>query len=294
VEMRLTLDEQDRESFSQLRNLRLQLADGSTIPLGAIAEFDVVPGAERINRDARQATIWVGARYEEGTREEHMKNVTAAMQGFEMPFGYAWSFGRFESRQREQATEFLVNLVLALLMIFAVMASLFESMRQALALLIALPFAISGAAWTLWATGTDFDQPAAVGLLLLIGIVVNNGIVMIEHINAYRRSGMSRHDAMILGGRERLRPIFMTTLTTLLSLVPIVVQRPTLAGVYYYSMALVIMGGLVVSTMLTLVLLPTTITLAEDTQAFLARGSLRVLRWIPGVRRLPALAPRSE
>jgi HAE1 family hydrophobic/amphiphilic exporter-1 len=294
VEMRLTLDEQDRESFSQLRNLRLQLADGSTIPLGAIADFEVVPGAERINRDMRQATIWVGARYEEGTREEHMKNVTDAMQGFEMPFGYAWSFGRFRERQKEQATEFLVNLVLALLLIFAVMASLFESMRQALALLIALPFAVSGAAWTLWATGTDFDQPAAVGLLLLIGIVVNNGIVMIEHINSYRRGGLPRREAMIQGGRERLRPIFMTTMTTLLSLVPIVVQRPTLAGVYYYSMALVIMGGLLVSTMLTLVLLPTTISLAEDTQAFLTRIALRVLRAIPGVRRLPVLAPRSE
>ena len=114
------------------------------------------------------------------------------------------------------------------------MAGLFESVRQALGLKVVLPFAAAGAFWTLWFTGTDFDQPAATGLLLLIGVVVNNGIVMIEHINMYRRRGMARHEAMIRGGRERLRPILMTAITTLVGLVPIVVQKQ----------ALVIMGGL--------------------------------------------------
>jgi HAE1 family hydrophobic/amphiphilic exporter-1 len=281
VEMRLTLDERDRESLSQLRNLRMQLDDGSTLPLASIADFRVVPGAQRINRDSRRTSVWVSARYEEGTRDEYMKHVRAAMQNFEMPYGYDWSFGRFRERQKEKATEFLTNLVLALMLIYAVMASLFESQRQALALLVALPFALSGAAWTLFFTGSDFDQPAAVGLLLLIGIVVNNGIVMIEHVNSYRRAGMEREAAMIQGGRERLRPIFMTAMTTLLSLVPIVVQRPTLAGVYYYSMALVIMGGLAVSTFLTLVLLPTTVTLSEDLFSHLNRVRGRLPHWLP-------------
>jgi HAE1 family hydrophobic/amphiphilic exporter-1 len=137
----------------------------------------------------------------------------------------------------------------------------------------------------LYLTGCDFDQPGAVGLLLLIGIVVNNGIVMIEHINSYRRDGMSRTEAMLQGGRERLRPILMTATTTLLSLVPIVVQKPTLAGVYYYSMALVLMGGLAVSTVLTLVLLPTTVSIGED----LGPAVLRGVRWCV---RLPRQAVR--
>jgi HAE1 family hydrophobic/amphiphilic exporter-1 len=290
VEMRLTLDERDRESLSQLRNLRLQTAEGETVPLGSVADFRVVPGAERINRDDRQTSIWVGARYEDGNREDHMKAVQAAMADFDMPYGYAWSFGNFRERQQQKANEFRDNLLLALLLIVAVMASLFESVRQALALLVALPFAISGAAWTLWVTGCDFDQPAAVGLLLLIGIVVNNGIVMIEHINSYRRQGMERTEAMLLGGRERLRPILMTATTTLLSLVPIVIQKPTLAGVYYYSMALVLMGGLAVSTMLTLVLLPTTVSLGED---FLSMVQ-RLFGWLFGrFRPRPRSAPAS-
>jgi HAE1 family hydrophobic/amphiphilic exporter-1 len=137
--------------------------------------------------------------------------------------------------------------------------------------MISLPFAIAGAAWTLYFTGTDFDQPAAIGLLLLIGIVVNNGIVMLEHINQYRRHGMPRQQAMLTGGRERLRPIIMTAVTTLIGLVPIAVQKPSLGGIYYYSMALVIMGGLFVSTILTTVLLPTMTSVLEDSLGWLAR-----------------------
>ena len=194
------------------------------------------------------------------------------MADMEFPKGYAWSFGSWQSRQQEQSIEFAVNLALALLLIFAVMASLFESIQQAIALMIALPFALAGAVWGLYIAGIDFDQPAAVGVLLLVGIVVNNGIVMIEHINSYRRAGVDRLEAMITGGRERLRPILMTALTTLIGLVPIVVQRPSLGGMYYYSMAVVIMGGIVLSTFLTTVFLPTTVTLVEDGIALVGRA----------------------
>jgi HAE1 family hydrophobic/amphiphilic exporter-1 len=272
-EMRLTLDEQKVESLSRLRNLPLLSEEGNKVPLASLAEFTVAPGAERINRDDRITSVWVGARYKEGTREEYMTAVNNAMAGLVLPYGYSWTFSNVLERQKERSREFLVNLGLALLLIFAVMAGLFESVRQALGLMVALPFALSGAAWTLFFTKTDFDQPAAVGLLLLIGIVVNNGIVMLEHINQYRRGGMPRHAAMLQGGRERLRPILMTAITTLVGLVPIVVQKPALGGVYYYSMALVIMGGLLVSTFLTLVLLPTTVSLTEDILA----GSGRLL-----------------
>ncbi|MBU8871088.1 MAG: efflux RND transporter permease subunit [Gemmatimonadales bacterium] len=279
-EMRLTLDEKESESLDQLRNLPLQTADGQKVPLASVADLTLRPGRESIQRDNRLTSIWVTAKYSSGTREQYMPQVEAAMQEMEFPYGYRWTFGRWESHQREQSREFLTNLLLALMLIFAVMAGLFESVRQAIALMISLPFAMSGAMWILYATGTDFDQPAAIGLLLLIGIVVNNGIVMLEHINQYRRAGMERTEAMLRGGRERLRPILMTALTTLLGLVPIAVQKPSLGGVYYYSMALVIMGGLFVSTFLTTVLLPTTTTLTED----FFGGIGRLLRNLSGRR----------
>ena len=288
-EMRLTLDEQETESLDQLGNLPLTGADGRRVPLAAVADLNVRPGREHIERDNRMTSVWVSARYDEGTSEDYLPAVTAAMADMSFPFGYAWTFGQWQSRRAEQSREFLVNLLLALILIFAVMAGLFESVRQAIALMIALPFALSGAMWTLYFTGTDFDQPAAIGLLLLIGIVVNNGIVMLEHINQYRRDGMERREAMLRGGRERLRPIIMTALTTLIGLVPIVVQRPSLGGVYYYSMALVIMGGLFLSTFLTSLLLPTMTTLVEDSLGGLGR---RVAA-LPPFRRLAARSARS-
>jgi HAE1 family hydrophobic/amphiphilic exporter-1 len=238
------------------------------------------PGPDRIQRDNRQTSVRVGARYESGTMDDYLPLVRAAMDGMEFPFGYSWTMSDWTERQREQSRDFLVDLALALGLVFAVMAGLFESVRQAVGLMVALPFAVAGAFWALWITGTDFDQPAAIGLLLLIGVVVNNGIVMLEHINMYRRQGMDRTAAMLRGGRERLRPILMTAIATLVGLVPIVVQRPALAGIYYYSMALVIMGGLVVSTPLTTLLLPTTASLAEDGFAALGRGIARVAGWL--------------
>ncbi len=277
-EMRLTLDEQETESIDQLQNLVMRTSDGEKIPLAAVAAFNQRDGRERIQRDNRLTSIWVNARYGKGTSDDYIPQVKQVLAGMEFPFGYSWTFGKWEQERKEQSKEFLVNLGLALLLVFAVMAGLFESVRQALALMVSLPFAVAGAVWTLYLTGTSFDQPAAIGLLLLIGIVVNNGIVMLEHINQYRRQGMPRAEAMLTGGRERLRPIIMTAVTTLLGLVPIVVQKPSLGGVYYYSMALVIMGGLFVSTFLTAVLLPTTASLLEDIFDGLGRFLVKIMR----------------
>ncbi|MEM7232017.1 MAG: efflux RND transporter permease subunit [Planctomycetota bacterium] len=271
-EMRLTLDEKKTESVSQLRNLPVRTRAGEKVPLASIASFTDVEGPERVERDDRQTSVWVGARYTKGKREDYIPLVKEALADMEFPYGYSWTFGDWQSRSQRRTREFLENLFLALLLVFAVMSGLFESVSQAVALMIALPFALTGAIWTLWLAGTDFDQQAAVGVLLLIGIVVNNGIVMLEHINAYRAEGMDRTKAMIRGGRERLRPILMTAVTTLIGLLPIVIQRPSLGGNYYHSMALVIMGGIAVSTLLTTLLLPTTTSLVEDGVAWV--GSL--------------------
>lgn len=263
-EMRLTLEERQKESLSQLQNLPLWSVQNGKIPLASVAQFRQTPAPERIERTNRLKSVWVWATYRDGTREELLPGVQAALEEVRLPRGYSWSFGDREARQRERSREFVTNLVLALLLVFAVMAGVFESIERAIALMIALPFALSGAIWTLYLAGADFDQPAAVGLLLLVGIVVNNGIVLIEHINGYQRAGMTRLKAMLKGGRERLRPILMTALTTLIGLLPVVIERPSLGDMRYDSMALVIMGGLSISTFLTMLLLPTTAVLIED------------------------------
>jgi hydrophobic/amphiphilic exporter-1 (mainly G- bacteria), HAE1 family len=264
VPMRLLLGEEQDTQIQDVKNLTLSKADGSQITLDSVADFSTQKGPSRINRQNKVSSIWVGARFDEGQRNEFQQQLIAVLKDMELPNGYAWNFNtRFRGQQQSQ-TEFVTNLFMALGLIFAVMASLFESMRQALALMISLPFALAGAFWTLFLFEVDFDQPASVAVLLLLGIVVNNGIVMIEHINLYRREGWQRDKAMIQGGKERLRPIIMTALTTLVGLIPIVIQKPSLGGVYYYSMAYVIIGGLLFSTLLTTIFLPATIGLIED------------------------------
>jgi HAE1 family hydrophobic/amphiphilic exporter-1 len=284
-EMRLALDERQEQSVDDLRNLPLTTAGGEVVPLAAVAALDPQPGATRIQRNNRMTNVRVFARHDDSrTAAQWRAHVASVLDGVDWPLGYRWTYGAWEEERREQSREMRDNVLLALLFVFAVMAGLFESISQAIALMVALPFALAGAAWMLYLTGTDFDQPASIGLLLLIGIVVNNGIVMLEHINHYRRRGVPRLEAMLRGGQERLRPVIMTALTTVIGLVPIVVQKPSLGGVYYYSMALVIMGGLVVSTFLTTVLLPTSATLSEDGLGLFTR----LARWIGGWRRRPA------
>jgi len=289
VEMRVTLEERENESLDQLRALPVNTsAEGAPLPLESLATFEKVRGPEGIRRNNRITSTWVGARYEDGRKEEHRERMITALADLPLPYGYEWDFNPGRRDRERTKREFVSGIWLALLLVFGVMAGLFESVRQAIALTISLPFAVSGAYWALYLAGMDMDQAAAVGVLLLLGIVVNNGIVMIEHINTYRRAGMSRTEAMVKGGRERLRPILITALTTLIGLVPMAIEQPALAGMAYYSMAFVIMGGLTVSTLLTLVLLPTTICLVEDFLGWIGRVFGLSVRKQPGAETAPA------
>jgi len=264
VEMQLILGDTENTSVDDIKNLNLMKQDGSIITMDSVASFSTQKGPSRIQRQNKVSSIWVGARFDKGKRTELQKKLVDLLKPMALPEGYRWQTNNRWRGAEESQTEFLLSLLLALGLIFGVMASLFESVRQAIALMISLPFALAGAFWTLYLAGVDFDQPASVAILLLLGIVVNNGIVMVEHINLYRRDGWERSKAMIQGGKERLRPILMTALTTLVGLIPIIVQKPSLGGIYYYSMAYVIIGGLLFSTLLTTLFLPATIALVED------------------------------
>lgn len=264
VEMQLTLGDVEDTNIADVKNLSLIKEDGSTIDLESISDFQIKKGPSRIQRNNKTSSVWIGARFDKGLRKDYQKKVMDLLKSMPLPTGYQWQSNNQWRGVEQSQDEFKLNLALALALIFGVMASLFESIRQAIALMISLPFALAGAFWTLFLAGVDFDQPASIAVLLLLGIVVNNGIVMVEHINLYRREGMPRSQAMIKGGKERLRPIIMTALTTLVGLIPIIIQKPSLGGVYYYSMAYVIIGGLLFSTVLTTLFLPATIGLIED------------------------------
>ena len=163
--------------------------------------------------------------------------------------------------------QMMFNLVIALVMIYIVMAAVFESLLFPAAIMSGVLFSIFGVFWLFWLTGTEFNIMAFIGILVLMGVVVNNGIVMIEHINNLRRRGMSRTDALVEGSRERLRPILMTMGTAILAMVPIALStsdRQPATCPAYYPMARAIAGGLAFSTIVSLLFLPTIYAMLDD------------------------------
>jgi HAE1 family hydrophobic/amphiphilic exporter-1 len=151
------------------------------------------------------------------------------------------------------------------------MAALFESLLHPFAIMLALPFAFVGIAWISLLTGSPFNLMAQIGLLILVGIVVNNGIVLVYHIHQLRGRGVERARAIQEAARDRLRPILMTTLTTVLGLMPLAFGQNSVGDVLYFPLARTVIGGLVASTVLTLVLVPCLYTLLEDGWAMVGR-----------------------
>ena len=155
-------------------------------------------------------------------------------------------------------------MLLALLMVYFVMAALFESLLHPFAIMLSLPFSAVGIVLFLLLTGTPFNVMAQIGLIILIGIVVNNGIVLLNHVNNLRRTGIARRKAILQGCEERLRPICMTAATTIVGLIPLAWGDANLMGMSYFPLARTVMGGLLASTALTLVVLPTYYVILDD------------------------------
>jgi HAE1 family hydrophobic/amphiphilic exporter-1 len=201
------------------------------------------------------------------------------MNSVSLPVGYSWSYGSDLEEENQTQQEMLVNLLMALLLVYLVMAGLFESLLHPFAIMLALPFAFVGIAWICFLTDSPFNLMAQIGLLILIGIVVNNGIVLIHHVHQLSQRGLPRREALLGAARARLRPILMTTATTILGLLPLAVGQTGVGGVLYFPLARTVIGGLAASTLLTLVLVPCLYTILEDGTRLIGRV------WALGPRR---------
>jgi HAE1 family hydrophobic/amphiphilic exporter-1 len=257
VEVNVSLALEDRENLEDLKHLVVATRDGRTIELGEVADFDVVPRAIAIERENRKVRIAVRAAFEGKKFGPVREQIKQKMDALGLPPGMSWSFNDRLQDQDEQGQQMALNYLLALALVYIVMASLFESLAQPFAILFSIPFSLAGATWLLAATGTPFNLMANMGVLILMGVVVNNGIVLLDRINHYRRRGHGREESTILAGRDRLRPILMTALTTVLGLLPLALGNTGMGGwAYYYPLARTVMGGLISSTVLTLIVLP--------------------------------------
>jgi len=262
----------DREDLGDLLSMVVGSNDqGRQILLSQVVDLRIVRTPGSIEREDRKTYTSIYANYTGESFDEGKALITEVMDSLEYPDGYAWSYGFWTQRAGEENQEFMFNILLALFMVYFVMASLFESLAHPFSIMISLLFAFVGVAWFLLITSTPFNIMSMIGSLILIGIVVNNGIVLIDHINNFREQGFDRMRAIREGCRERFRPILMTAATTVVGLTPLAIGSSSLFELRYFPMARTLMGGLIASTVLTLVVLPTYYSLVDDFAAGLRR-----------------------
>lgn len=252
----LALRMEDRQRLDDLRQIPIADAQGRPVLLGDIADFELIERPREIQRENRKVRVAVRGTYDGDDWNATQRAVEEMMNSFHLPAGYSWSWNDRIVEQADEDAEMGVNFLLALVLVYLVMASLFESLTRPFAILFAIPFALPGTAWMLAITGTPFNLMAQIGLLILMGIVVNNGIVLVDHMNHYRREGCTPEDAILKAGRDRLRPILMTAATTIIGLLPLAVGGVNVSGLLYFPMARTVMGGLMSSVVLTLLVLP--------------------------------------
>ncbi|MCZ7435686.1 efflux RND transporter permease subunit [Micromonospora sp. WMMC241] len=254
-------------NVAELRALRV-----GPVTLDAIADVDQVDGPQQVTRiDGERSVSVTGAATGSNlgaTTQELQKKLDA----LEVP-GATYVIGGVSADQADAFADLGLAVLAAIAIVFLIMVATFRSLTQALILLISVPFAATGAIALLLATGTPLGVPALIGVLMLVGIVVTNAIVLLDLINQYRAQGMGVTEAVVEGGRRRLRPILMTAVATVFALLPMAFGLTGEGGFISKPLAIVVIGGLLSSTLLTLVLVPTLYTMVERT-----KGSLRARR----------------
>jgi len=271
IDVRIQLQEKDRQNLSQLKNLTFFTNSGKEIPLDAVASFNIVKGFGEIHREDGKTYLRIKANSTDEDMGALFAKVDKAMAGFEMPYGYSWGKGSRFDRMRESDESQNFALILSITFVFLIMGFLFESFVLPLSVIVSIPFSFFGAFWLMYLSGTPIDLMANIGFIILVGIVVNNAIVLIDLINRLRKQGYSRVDAIIEGGKHRFRPILMTAFTTIGGLIPMAVGNAQMIGIPYSPLGRTIIGGLLTSTVLSLIAVPWAYTLFDDMGKYFRR-----------------------
>lgn len=269
-------------SIEDLSSFMVRSSSGKEIPLLAMVDVNVNPAANSIQRLNRQTMLRIEAGLAKDVpMDQARKSVEETLDKVQFPPGYGYTFnGAGFNINFDGMDQMVTAIFIALILMVVIMAAVFESLLFPAAIMSCVLFSIYGVYWLFWLTGTEMNIMAVIGILVLMGVVVNNGIVMIEHINNLRRRGVSRTEALIEGSRERLRPIMMTMGTAILAMVPIALNTTTADGMPpYYPMARAIAGGLAFSTVVSLLFLPTIYALLDD----LRTGTARLVRRARGL-----------
>jgi len=257
INMQIMYRKSDRADLSRLLDFKIPTGQGRALPVRTLARLRFHQGIGQIRRDNGRISLPITLNL--ATDADMMRvyfGIRRVMDAYPWPKEYGWRMGSswrtFESSQRSQ--KFAISV--AIVMVFLLMGTLFESIVLPFCVLFSIPFAFVGVYWFLYLTRTVFDLMAGIGLIILIGIVVNNAIVLIDRVNQLRQEGYDLVDALVEGGRQRFRPIWMTALTTIFGMAPMALGKGDIVGISYAPLARAVIGGLLVSTFVTLVIVP--------------------------------------
>jgi len=242
-------------SIEEVRNLIVNPGADFPVPLSAVADVQLSVGPSEVRRIGQERVAVVSANLAHGDLGSAVQALHGIVDEVALPVGTtAFLSGQSEEMQESfRSMQFV--LLLAIFLVYLVMASQFESLVHPFVILLTIPLALTGAVWALWLTGTTVNVVAYIGLIMLAGIVVNQSIVLIDAVNQARERGLAKHDAIVEGGRVRLRPILITKLTTILGLLPMALGLGEGAEVRA-PMAITVIGGVLLTTFLTLLVIP--------------------------------------
>ncbi|MEU4770675.1 efflux RND transporter permease subunit [Micromonospora sp. NPDC023644] len=245
------------------------------VKLDAIADVTQTEGPQQVSRIDGERSVSVTGTATGSNLGAITQELQKKLDGIDVP-GATFAIGGVSADQEEAFADLGLAVLAAIAIVFLIMVATFRSLVQALILLISIPFAATGAIGLLLATGTPLGVPALIGVLMLVGIVVTNAIVLLDLVNQYRAQGMGVQEAVVEGGRRRLRPILMTAVATIFALLPMALGLTGEGGFISKPLAVVVIGGLLSSTLLTLILVPTLYAMAENTkESFRSRRARR-------------------
>jgi len=263
IDIRVRLDEEDRNSIDEVKNLLISSNMGFQIPLKEIAEVVVDSGPKGINRENQQRIVSISGNISNRFLGKVIQDANQQLEKLVLPEGYRYEFSGQNRDMQESFIELAQALVLSIILVYMIIAAQFESLLMPLAVMFSVPFSLIGVVLGLLLADKSLNVLSYIGIIMLVGIVVNNSIVLIDYINKLRKEGMDRNEAIILGGETRLRPILMTMFTTVLALVPMALGIGE-GSELRAPMAITIIGGLTSSTFLSLIIVPIFYTFLDD------------------------------
>jgi len=263
IDIRVRADKDIRKDFENIKNIFISSKNG-LISLNQIANLSISNGPTQIKRNERTRQITVAANTISGTAVNEIKNkIENKLKNIDLPKDVTYFFGGQVEQTGEQFQSLFVSLILAVVFVYMVLASQFNSFTQPLSIMFALPLSIIGAIIALLVGNKLFDTVAFIGLIMLMGLVTKNSILLIDFTNVLRKRGYNRFDAIIEAGSTRLRPIIMTTLAMILGMVPVAFGFGTSTD-FRAPIGYTIIGGLISSTLLTLVIVPVVYSIIDD------------------------------